>query len=78
MSLSTYPASHKNPGTFFIALAAVLLAAPLNAIAMPQGQSGPDQIATEVTTGQLNGTTLTINSRIGYYERAVPRVSGPA
>lgn len=78
MLLPTYPKRPTNAFTLAIALAAMLLAAPLNAVADPSGQAGPDQTAKEVAAGQLSGTTLTVTPRIGYYETAVLRVSGPA
>lgn len=57
-------------------LAVLLIASPAAAVAAPHDQA-PAQAAPEIATDQFGGTTLTVTPNIGYYERAVLRVSGP-
>lgn len=57
-------------------LAVLLIASPAAAAVAPHDKA-PEPAAPEIATDQFGGTTLTVTPSIGYYERAVLRVSGP-
>jgi len=67
--------SGARPGRGATLLAVLLIASP-GAAAAPNDQP-PAQAGPEIATGQFGGAILTVTPSIGYYERAVLRVSGP-
>src|SRR5690606_27047880 len=61
-----------------IAFVAALLAAPLSSLADRLDHPAPDtRPYAEVATGEFFDTLLTVTPQLGYYQKAVLRVSGP-